>query len=161
MDLGYHDWEFGDSRVLHHGKAERVIKAKKRLLRRRQPVGPSIGCLKPDHRMRCNVLKGARGDAIKSILAAAGFNIRWLVMCGAGYYPTYCDRWFSVTRMPTLYSSQRSHSGMFRKDYRVFLRPGFRGEIQIRKILFIGCLPSPAVLQIRTPGYHLAFGPHH
>ncbi|KAF0285577.1 hypothetical protein BA899_01880 [Spiribacter sp. SSL99] len=38
-----------------------------------------IGHLKADHRMRRNFLKGALGDVMNPILAAAGFNIRWLM----------------------------------------------------------------------------------
>jgi IS5 family transposase len=56
-----------------------MSKAEKRLLKRRQAVGPSIGHLEADHRMRRNFLKGALGDALNPILAAAGFNIRWLM----------------------------------------------------------------------------------
>jgi len=56
-----------------------MSKAEKRLLKRRQAVQPSIGHLKADHRMRRNFLKGTQGDAMNPILAAAGFNIRWLM----------------------------------------------------------------------------------
>jgi IS5 family transposase len=56
-----------------------MSKAEKRLLKRRQAVEPCIGHLKADHRMRRNFLKGALGDAMDSILGAAGFNIRWLM----------------------------------------------------------------------------------
>ena len=59
-----------------------MSKAEKRLLKRRQAVEPSIGHLKADHRMRRNFLKGALGDAMNPILAAAGFNIRWLPRSG-------------------------------------------------------------------------------
>ena len=67
VDLGY------------RGKPKRMSKAEKRLLKRRQAVEPSIGHLKADHRLRRNFLRGARGDAMKPILAAAGFNVRWLM----------------------------------------------------------------------------------
>ena len=66
-------------RILHRGKPKRMSKAEKRLLKRRQAVEPCIGHLKADHRMRRNFLKGAFGDAMNPILAAAGFNIRWLM----------------------------------------------------------------------------------
>ena len=56
-----------------------MSKAEKRLLKRREAVEPSIGHLKADHRMCRNFLKGALGDAMNPILAAAGFNIRWLM----------------------------------------------------------------------------------
>ena len=48
-------------------------------IKRRQAVESSIGHLKADHRMRRNFLKGTLGDAMNPILAAAGFNIRWLM----------------------------------------------------------------------------------
>ena len=56
-----------------------MSKSEKQLLKRRQAVEPSIGHLKADHRMRWNFLKDALGDAMNPILAAAGFNIRWLM----------------------------------------------------------------------------------
>lgn len=68
----------GDKFMRLHSKAKRMSKAEKRLLKRRQAVEPSIGHLKADHRMHRNFLKGVLGDAMNPILAAAGFNIRWL-----------------------------------------------------------------------------------
>ena len=56
-----------------------MSKAEKRILKRRQVVEPSIGHLKADHCMRRNFLKAALGDAMNPILAAAGFNICWLM----------------------------------------------------------------------------------
>ena len=53
--------------------------AEQRRLKRRQAVEPSIGPLKVGHRMRRYFLKGALGDAMNPILAAAGFNNRWLM----------------------------------------------------------------------------------
>ena len=54
-------------------------KAEKQLLNRRQAVEQCIGHLKADNQMRRIFLKSAVGDAINSILAPAGFNIRWLM----------------------------------------------------------------------------------
>jgi IS5 family transposase len=49
------------------------------LLKRRQEIEPIIGHLKADQRMdRCN-LKGSEGDALRAVLCAAGYNIRWLL----------------------------------------------------------------------------------
>ncbi|KAF0284751.1 hypothetical protein [Spiribacter roseus] len=56
-----------------------MSKSEKRLLKRRQAVGPSIGHLKHDHHMRRNFLKGGLGDSMTAMLAAAGLNIRWLM----------------------------------------------------------------------------------
>ena len=79
VDLGYRGREVNGVRVLHRGKPKRMTKAEKRLLKRRQAVEPSIGHLKADRRLRRNFLKGTRGDAMNPILAAAGFNLRWLM----------------------------------------------------------------------------------
>jgi IS5 family transposase len=104
VDLGYRGREVDGIRILHRGKPKRMSKAEKRLLKRRQAVEPSIGQLKADHRMRRNLVKGTLGDAMNPILAAAGFNIRWLmrwlvVFC-AGYYLPSRGCWISVARMP-------------------------------------------------------------
>ena len=80
VDLGYHGREVDGTRILHRGKPKRMSKAEKRLLKRRQAVEPSIGHLMAGHCMRRNFLKGALGDAMNPILAAAGFNMRWLVI---------------------------------------------------------------------------------
>ena len=79
VDLGDRGREVDGVRILHGGKPKRMSKAEKRLLKRRQAVEPSVGHLKVDHRMRRNFLKGALGDAMNPILAAAGLNIRWLM----------------------------------------------------------------------------------
>ncbi|WP_235013523.1 transposase, partial [Spiribacter roseus] len=79
VDLGYRGREVEGIRILHRGKPKRMSKAEKRLLKRRQAVEPSIGHLKADHRMRRNFLKGALGDAMNPILAAAGFKVCWLM----------------------------------------------------------------------------------
>ena len=61
------------------GISKRVTKAKKRLLERRKAVEASIGHLKAAHRLPRNCFKGAQGDAMNPIPAAAGFNFRWLM----------------------------------------------------------------------------------
>ena len=79
VDLGYRGREVDGIRILHRGKPKRMSKAEKRLLKRRQAVELSIGHLKADRPMRRNFLKGAVGEAMNPILAAAGFNRRWLM----------------------------------------------------------------------------------
>ena len=97
VDLGYRGLEVEGIRTLHRGKPKRMSKAEKRLLKRRQAVEPSIGHLKADHRMRRNFLKGALGDAMNPILAAAVFNIRWLMQWMVIFW-----RWIlsAVLRLP-------------------------------------------------------------
>ena len=53
-------------------------KARKKF-RRRAGIEPVIGHIKQDHRMQRNYLKGTMGDAINTMLAAAGYNLKhWL-----------------------------------------------------------------------------------
>ena len=42
-------------------------------------IEPIIGHLKSDHRMGRCYLKGQLGDSMNAVLAAAGYNIRWLL----------------------------------------------------------------------------------
>jgi IS5 family transposase len=55
-----------------------VTDAIKRALRRRSAVGTS-SAPKSEHRMGRNFLKGAHGDAVNAVLAAAGYNFRRLL----------------------------------------------------------------------------------
>ncbi len=79
VDLGYRGRDVEGVTILHRGKSRSLTRVQKRLLKRRQAVEPTIGHLKDEHRMRRNFLKGAFGDALNPVLAAAGFNIRWLM----------------------------------------------------------------------------------
>lgn len=49
------------------------------LLEHRQAVEPTIGHLEEENRVRRCHLKGALGDAVKPVLAAPGYNLRWLM----------------------------------------------------------------------------------
>ena len=88
---------FGLGGLPHRGKPMRMSKAEKRLLKCRHAVEPSIGHLKADHRMRRNFLGGALCDAMNPILAAAVFNIRWLMQWMVIFW-----RWIlsAVLRLP-------------------------------------------------------------
>lgn len=59
--------------------------------------GASIGHLKAGHRMRWNFLKGALVDAMNPILAAAGFNTRWLTRWLVTFW-----RWILFAVLPLL-----------------------------------------------------------
>lgn len=64
---------------------------------RRSAIEPVIGHLKDDLRMARNYLKGALGDAINLLLAAAAFNFKkWMNALGAGALVTLflLCRWF-------------------------------------------------------------------
>ena len=74
-----HDY-VGDTQVYKQGgKLKRLTRAIKRKLKRRSAIEPTIGHLKTDNRMSRNFLKGAEGDRINAILAAAGYNMRKLI----------------------------------------------------------------------------------
>jgi len=81
VDLGYRgvDAHNPDVRIVHRGKARRISEQERRLLKRRQAIEPIIEHLKSEHRMGRCYLKGELGDSTNAVLAAAGYNIRWLL----------------------------------------------------------------------------------
>ncbi len=60
-------------RVYTAGQKRRMTDAIKREMRRRSAVEPVIGHAKAEHRMGRNYLAGRTGDAINTVLAAAGY----------------------------------------------------------------------------------------
>ena len=81
VDLGYRGVDAANPGVLikHRGWIRSMTAKERQQLKRRQAVEPVIGHLKADHRMARCWLKGSIGDAINTVLAAAGFNLRWLM----------------------------------------------------------------------------------
>ena len=81
VDLGYRgvDAMVPDVQLLHRGKSRSMTAQQQRWVKRRQAVEPVIGHAKLDHRMDRCWLPGATGDALHSVLCAAGYNIRWLL----------------------------------------------------------------------------------
>jgi len=81
VDLGYRgvDQDVAPVEVIHRGKFKSLTPKQRGWLRRRQAIEPLIGHTKADHRMDRCWLKGAEGDALHTVLCAAGFNIRWLL----------------------------------------------------------------------------------
>ena len=65
--------------IKHRGWIRSMSDKDRQQLKRRQAVEPVIAHLKADHRMARCWLKGSIGDAINTVLAAAGFNLRWLM----------------------------------------------------------------------------------
>ena len=65
--------------IIHRGKFKSLNPQQKAWLCPRQTVEPAIGHLKSDHRMDWCWLKGALGDALRTISCAAGRNPRWLL----------------------------------------------------------------------------------
>lgn len=78
-DLGYRGREVEGVQVLHRGKAKSLTRRQWRWIKRRQAVEPVIGHLKQEHRLDRCWLKGAQGDALNALGAAAGYNLRWLM----------------------------------------------------------------------------------
>jgi len=81
VDLGFRGVDRDNPRVqiIHRGKAKSLNRQQRRWLKRRQAVEPVIGHLKADHRMDRCWLAGSIGDALHTVLCAAGYNLRWLM----------------------------------------------------------------------------------
>ena len=77
LDRGYRrPKKIGDTE-LHTPKPDKNINTSKRKRhKRRAAIEPVIGHLKHDYRMIRNYLKGATGDAINVMLAAAAMNFK-------------------------------------------------------------------------------------
>ena len=80
-DLGYCgvDKDLAPVEVIHRGKFKSLTPRQRTWLKRRQAIEPLIGRSKADHRMDRCWLRGTEGDALHTVLCAAGFNIRWLL----------------------------------------------------------------------------------
>ena len=81
VDLGYRgvDKDNPGVEIIHRGKYKSLTQKQRRWLKRRQAVEPAIGHLKSDHRMDRCWLQGQLGDALHTVLCAAGYNLRWLL----------------------------------------------------------------------------------
>jgi len=86
VDRGYRGQKYVESTKIEipgAGKKKQsyYLKQKaRRKFRQRAGIEPVIGNLKKDHRMLRNYLKGTRGDAINTMMAAAGYNLRhWII----------------------------------------------------------------------------------
>jgi len=81
VDMGYrgHDYEGGVAVHVDKRSRGRTPLAHWRWMKRRAAVEPSIGHLKSEHRLERNRLKGAAGNAINAILAAAAMNFHKLL----------------------------------------------------------------------------------
>ncbi|SAL06747.1 hypothetical protein AWB78_08226 [Caballeronia calidae] len=81
VDLGFRgvDHDNPEVQIIHRGKHKSLTKQQRRWLKRRQAVEPAIGHLKSDHRMDRCWLQGQLGDALHTVLCAAGYNLRWLL----------------------------------------------------------------------------------
>jgi len=81
VDLGFRGVDAANPgvEIIHRGKFKSLTDQQRRWLKRRQAVEPAIGHLKHDNALdRCWLL-GATGDALHTVLCAAGYNLRWLL----------------------------------------------------------------------------------
>jgi IS5 family transposase len=65
------------AQIIHRGRFKTLSAQQRNWLKRKQAVEPVIGHLKADHRMDRCWLKGSEGDALHTVLCAAGFHLRW------------------------------------------------------------------------------------
>jgi len=81
VDLGYRgvDADNPGVEIIHRGRFKSMTNQQRRWLKRRQAIEPAIGHLKADHRMNRCWLTGSLGDALHTVLCAAGYNLRWLL----------------------------------------------------------------------------------
>jgi len=81
VDLGYRgvDADNPNVEIVHRGRFKSMTNQQRRWLKRRQAIEPAIGHLKADHRMNRCWLAGSLGDALHTVLCAAGYNLRWLL----------------------------------------------------------------------------------
>ena len=104
VDLGFRgvDRDNPKVQIIHRGKAKSMNRQQRRWLKRRQAVEPTIGHLKSDHRMDRCWLAGSIGDALHTVLCAAGYNLRWLMRAVArlglkGFFALIAFiLWFSI-----------------------------------------------------------------
>jgi len=76
VDRGYRGHGIEGTQVYIAGQKRGITPALRRALKRRNAIEPIIGHTKHDGLMGRNYLKGAAGDAMNAILAAAGHNLR-------------------------------------------------------------------------------------
>jgi IS5 family transposase len=78
VDRGYRGHDADKARVFLSGQKRGVTPTIRRELRRRNAIEPVIGHAKTDGHLGRNFLRGAVGDAVNAVLAAAGHNLRLL-----------------------------------------------------------------------------------
>jgi len=95
VDMGYrgHDYEGKATVRVDKRRRGRTPLPLWRWMKRRAAVEPSIGHLKSDHRLERNRLKGAAGDAMNAILAAAAMNFQKLL---GAFWRTFLLRLINV-----------------------------------------------------------------
>jgi IS5 family transposase len=124
VDLGYRGVDhLVPAQIIHRGRFKTMSAQQRRWLKRRQAVEPVIGHLKADHGMNRCWLKGSEGDALHTVLCAAGFNLRWLLRAvarmGLGYALLVLKAWMRAASV--LHGLHQRVSG---SGNRIFLTGG-------------------------------------
>ena len=81
VDMGYRGHDYNGDATIHVDKRRRgrTPQSLWRRMKHRAAVEPSIGHLKTEHRLDRNRLKGAAGNAVNAVLAAAAMNFQKLL----------------------------------------------------------------------------------
>ena len=81
VDMGYRGHDYEGEAAIHVDKRRRgrTPQSLWRRMKHRAAVEPSIGHLKTEHRLERNRLKGAAGNAVNAVLAAAAMNFQKLL----------------------------------------------------------------------------------
>lgn len=91
VDRGYKGHGIEDAQVYIAGQKRGLTRALRRALKRRNAIEPIIGHTKHDGLMGRNYLKGASGDAMNAILAAAGHNLRIILRKLRLFWRLFCN----------------------------------------------------------------------
>lgn len=79
VDLGYRGHGCGRSWTVLHPRLKQLTRRQRRLVRRRSAIEAVISHMKNDCRMARCFLKGALGDRMNAMFAAAAYNLRLLI----------------------------------------------------------------------------------
>jgi IS5 family transposase len=124
VDLGYRGVDhLVPAQIIHRGRYKTMSAQQRRWLRRRQAVEPVIGHLKADHGMHRCWLNGSEGDALHTVLCAAGYNLRWLLRAvarmGLGFILLLLTAWVRAAMV-----LQDAHQRLSDSGNRIFLTGG-------------------------------------
>jgi IS5 family transposase len=99
VDMGYRGDDYNGDATIHVDKRRRgrTPQSLWRRMKHRAAVEPSIGDLKTEHRLDRNRLKGAAGNAVNAVLAAAAMNFQKLLRAVPG--PTVREIYAILSRL--------------------------------------------------------------
>ena len=99
VDMGYRGHDYAGDATIHVDKRRRGRTSPSlwRRMKHRAAVEPSIGHLKTEHRLERNRLKGAAGNAVNAVLAAAAMNFQKLLRTVSGR--SMCEIYAILSRL--------------------------------------------------------------